>query len=213
MEGNHPCLEHPSCSQTAMSTPTLFLNKFVFLSFVDSLIHVHLMFKLAFPFIPGLLCLQVRSTDSGVRKPGSNPDFATLSAVSPWFITIAITLLYLGSLICKMEIIKVLPQRWLWAYLARSECSEVVAGVILKPSLLGFKEISPLNIYSISSVFHTWRLSSLWWALFHLTENLFSEESTFFSLFTLVAILWAFSSSITSALKGSDLELLKWCPP
>lgn len=111
MEGNHPCLEQPSHSQTAMSTPTLFLNKFVFLSFVDSSIHGHPVSKLAFLFISGLLCLQVRSTDSGVREPGSNPDFATLSAVSFWFITIAINLLYLGSLICKMEIIKALTSK------------------------------------------------------------------------------------------------------
>lgn len=116
MEGNHPCLEHPSHSQTAMSTPTFFLNKFVFLSFIDSSIHLHPISKLAFPFIPGWLCLQVRSTDSGVREPGSNPDFATLSAVLSWFITIAVNLLYLGSLICKMEIIKVLT-------------SEVVVGI------------------------------------------------------------------------------------
>ena len=111
MEGNHPCLEHPSHSQTVMSTPTFFLNKFVFLSFVDSSIHVHPICKLAFRFIPGWLCLQVRSTDSEVREPGSNPDFATLSAMSPWFITIAINLLYLGSLICKMGIIKVLASK------------------------------------------------------------------------------------------------------
>lgn len=155
MEGNHPCLEHPSHSQTAMSTPTFFLNKFVFLSFVVSSIHGHPASKLAFLFFSGLLSLQVRSTDSGVRQPGSNPGFATLSAVSFWFITIAIYLLYLGSLICKMEIIKALTSKVVPAYLERSKCSEVVAGVTLKPSLHGFKEISHLNICSISSVFHT----------------------------------------------------------